>query len=476
MSLTLKTRYAALWSTLDVIYRQGLTFGIAVAMARLLSPEEFGTVAMLALFVGVANVFVDGGFSWALIQSKETTRSDESTVFWFNLAAALLLGITLSLLGPAISRFYGAEILTPIAYCLSLNIAINALASVQIALLTKEIEFRTQATISIVAGSLAGLLAISLAWLGYGVWSLVAQTLSSSAISTALFWRYSSWRPNFEFKLASLQRLFRFGGFIFVSRLMDTVYSQFASVAVGRVFGTRELGLYNRAENTQIMAGNTITTVLGRVTFPLFSKSSGSSEELRLLGNQAIKTAMLITVPSLLGLAAVSGQFVQLVFGEKWLPCAPLLSILCFAGLAYPLHVINLNILMAQGRSDLFFRLELLKKSVGFVILLCGFSWGVMGLAYSTLLTSWLSFFVNSLYTGKSIGYGAFAQLRDVSVIVLSGVLMFVFVRLLASVLPAQDGFTFCTICMLGGLFYLLCSISLQPSLRKQLLQSFVAR
>lgn len=244
---------ATLWSGADIFLRQSLHFIIAVILARLVTPEEFGTIALLYLFVGLAGAFVDSGFSAALIQSQDVTHTDESTVFWFNLGTGTLMASGLWLLAPWFADFYRMPILIPLTGILALNLFVSALGSVHSTLLTKRLNFKTPMKIGAIATTVSGAAGILMAWKGYGVWALAVQTLVSTILTTLLLWAFNTWRPALVFSLASARRLFGFGGYLLMSSLLDIAYSRIYTLLIGKLYGVRELGFYNRADSTKQM-------------------------------------------------------------------------------------------------------------------------------------------------------------------------------------------------------------------------------
>lgn len=404
---------ATLWSGADIFLRQGLQFIIAVVLARLLSPEEFGTIALLYLFVGLAGAFVDSGFSAALIQRQDITLTDESTVFWFNLGTGALMSVGLWLLAPWLADFYGMPILVPLTGVLALNLFLSTLGSVHGTLLTKRLDFKTPMKIGAIAIAVSGAVGILMAWQGYGVWALAMQTLASTILTTLLLWVYNTWRPTAVFSLSSAKKLFGFGGYLLMSGLLDIAYSRIYTLLIGKLYGVRELGFYNRADSTKQLPVGVLTGILSRVALPIFSTAAGDKVKLRRGVRHALRGMMLINVPMMLGVMATAEPLVHTLFGEKWLPSVPPLQVLALAGLLWPLHVINLNVLMAQGHSRLFFRLEVVKKLVGSVLLLIGAAYGIMGIAWSQVVFGVIAFGINAHYTRIHLSYSAWQQTMD---------------------------------------------------------------
>lgn len=405
---------AVLWSGIDTFVRQGLQFAISVVLARLLTPEEFGTVALLYLFIGIAGAFVDSGFSSALIQKQDVTYADESTVFWFNLLMGLIAATVLWSAAPAISSFYGIPILLPLTGVMALNILIGSLGSIHSTLLTKRLDFRTHLKVGGIASGISGVLAVILAWRGYGVWALAAQTLLTTLIATVLLWLFNPWRPGLVFSFASARRLFGFGGFLLASSLLDIAYSRIYTLLIGKFYGVHELGFYNRAETTKQLPVGVLTSVLSRVAFPIFSSAASDREQLKRGVKLALRGIMLINVPLMLGLAVTAEPFIHALYGHQWVPAAPVMQVLCLGAVLWPLHVINLNVLMAQGYSHLYFRLEVVKKLLGVALLSWGAFYGMMGIAWSQMAFSLIAFGINAYYSKDHLGYGAKEQMLDI--------------------------------------------------------------
>jgi teichuronic acid exporter len=409
---------ATMWSGADILLRQGLQFGVSIALARMLSPSEFGTIALLYLFTGLAGAFIDSGFSNALIQNQDISHDDESTVFWFNAALGALAALLLWGVAPSISRFYGIPILVPLTHILALNVFISALGSIHETLLTKRLNFRKQMTVGAIATGVSGVLAVGLAFHGFGVWSLAAQIVTSTSLTTVLLWVVNPWRPGFVFRLASARKLFGFGSYLLMAAVLDVSYNRLYTVFIGKLYGVRDLGFYNRADGTRQLPTGLLSGVLSRVAFPIFSAAAHDKKRLRRGVRHAIRGIMLINVPMMLGLMATAEPLIRTLYGPKWLPAVPALRVLCLAGMLWPLHVINLSVLTAQGHSHLFFRLEIAKKVVGVILLIVGARYGVMGIAWSQVAFGLLGFFMNAHYTGSLLDYSGWQQTLDFAPVV----------------------------------------------------------
>lgn len=403
------------WGGAEIALRQGVAFVISILLARLLTPEDFGVLAMLSIFIGVAGVFVDIGFGSALIQKNQITTEDTSSVFYFNIASAMAMAVLLVVAAPWIAQFYRMPILKPLTWLMALNLFLGSFRSVQGVLMTKSLNFRTQMKITLIASVISGTVGVFLAWRGLGVWSLAIQTVVSTFVGVLLFWILSPWRPALVFSMASLRSLFRYGSFMALSGILDTAYTRLNTLIIGRFYSARELGIYSRADHIQHMPTGMISALFGRVAFPVFSAAAARGpQELRRAASKAVSAVMFINTPIMFGILASAQHLVHVAFGEQWLSCVPLLQVLCLAGVFWPLHVINLNLIKGCGRSDLFFRLEVIKKVLGLVVLLLAARISIMAMAWGQVFVGFACYFVNSFYSGQLAHYPAKAQLKDI--------------------------------------------------------------
>jgi O-antigen/teichoic acid export membrane protein len=408
-----KTISALFWSFFERIGQQGIQFVISVILARLLLPEEFGLIAMLTIFMAIAQSFIESGFGRALVQKQDTTHVDECSIFYFNILVGICAAGVLCLSAPFIAEFYNQPILVPLTYVLSLNLIINAFGLVQITLLAKQIDFKTQLKVTLIATFVSGAIGVAMAYHGYGVWSLVAQSVCSNLVRTLMLWVFTKWRPSLVFSFVSLREMFAFGSRLLASGLLDTFFNNIYLVVIGRLFSPGSLGFYARAQSLQQLPVSNISIIVSRVSFPVFSSVQNDKPRLKRGVRQALSMLVLINFPMMIGLAVVAKPLVLVLLTAKWLPCVPYLQLLCMVGILYPLHVINLNALTAQGRSDLFFRLEIMKKTlvVGAIAVTCQF--GISAMIYGQILSSFLAYFLNAYYTGKILEYPAIEQIYD---------------------------------------------------------------
>jgi teichuronic acid exporter len=410
-----KTVSALSWSFVQEFAQRGLQFGIGVALARLLSPEEFGVVALITVFIVIAQVLVDSGFGSALVQRKDITREDESSVFYFNIALGILLGALLCLAAPAVATFYEIPELSPLLRVLSIILVLNAFAVVQSALMVRRLDFRRQAIISIASTIASGTVGIVMAWRGFGVWSLVAQQIANSATRSGMYWILNTWQPVWTFQWKSLRSLLRFGSGMTASVLLNTAFENLYPLVIGKLFPAAQLGLYNRAQTLQAVASQTLSTAANRVTFPVFSRLQDDPVRLRNGLRRAMRTMVFVQFPMMIGLAAVAEPVVLLLLTDKWAGAIPFLQVLCFVGLFHPIHMLNVNILMASGRTDLLFRLELIKRTLLLVTLVVTARWGIMAIIWGQVALTIACLFVNTHYTKRLVQYSFIEQLRDFS-------------------------------------------------------------
>jgi O-antigen/teichoic acid export membrane protein len=450
-----------LWSLFERIWQQGFQIVVTIILARLLLPEQFGLIAMLTIFMEVAQSFIDSGFGSALIQKQSADHLDECSIFYFNILVSFLAGGALCLSAPWIAAFYQTPLLTPLARILSLSLVINAFGIIHNTLLTKRIDFKVQFKVSAIATVLSGSIGIAMAYKGYGVWSLVAQYVCSNLFRTILIWNFLSWRPSLIFSWHSLRSMFSFGSKLLFSSLLHTICTNMYLVIIGKTFSATDLGYYTRAQETQHLPVSNISSIVGRVTFPLFSSMQGDRERLKRATRKAICALAMINFPLMIGLAVVAKPLVLVLLTEKWLPCVPYLQLLCVGGMLYPLHAINLNVLISQGRSDLFFRLEIYKKIL--IAVAIGLTWrfGIITMIYGQIATSIVAFYVDSYYTGKLLSYTIIEQLNDYFPVVGLASLMGVGVYLL-KYLPLQNGMELLLSQISTGiiLYIFLCSIT----------------
>lgn len=415
-SLTNKTTRAIVWSFTELTANYGIQFIVQVVLARLLAPEHFGVFGMILVFIAISNSIVDSGFTQALIRDQQTTQEDYSTVFFFNLGISIILYGILFISSKGISVFFEEPQLIEIIRVLSIVIIINAFAIIQRVMLMKKIDFRTITKISVISSVISGTITIIVAVLGFGVWSLVVNMIALQLIQTLLLIIYNRWLPSFIFNYQSFKRFFSFGSKLLLSGLIDTFYNNLYFIIIGKFFSITQLGYYTNAVKVRDLASQSLASTVQRVTYPVLSSIQEDEKRLKEGFKKTIKISAFINFPLLIGLAAIGNPLFQIVFGEKWIPSVIYFQLLCFAGMLYPLHALNLNILQVKGRSDLFLRLEIIKKSLLTVLIVLSllFKLGIIGLICAAVINSYLSLFINMYYSAREISYSCLEQLKDI--------------------------------------------------------------
>jgi len=412
-NLTHRAAHATWWSALEISARYGVQFVVMILLARLLAPSDFGLIAMLLVFTTVGVLLVDSGFGTALVQKQRTTDDDETTVFLSGICASLVVGIILWFAAPAIAAFYSQPILTPLTRLSLFVLPLSALAAVPDALLTQRLDFRSRANAEIVASLVSGAVAVLLAWRGFGVWSMAWQAIVAIGVRAALLWRYSRWRPRGRFSPASFRALFAFGSYMLMANLLNTISTRLQSLLIGRLFDSRALGYYTLAQNTQQAPAQFMGGVLNRVGLPVFATVADQPAKLVGALRLSLRVAVFVFVPCMVGIAVVAKPLIVLLYGARWIPAAPMLSILALSAMLWPLHALNLAAIGAQGRSDLIFRLELAKRAVSIALIVACSPFGPIAIAWAVFASSLFAVAINTWYTQKLLGYGALAQLHD---------------------------------------------------------------
>lgn len=402
------------WSFLDNIVVQGVGFITGIILARLLSPREFGLVGMVTIFIALGQSFVDSGFTQALIRKKECTQADYSTVFFFNVLVGIAWYILLLVSAGSIAGFFSQPELTGLVPVLGLGVVINAFSIIQTTQLTKRIDFKLQTRISVVSSILSGIIAVVLAFRGFGVWSLVVLSLARNILNTLFLWFWNKWKPSLVFDLTSFKKLFGFGSKLLLVGLIDTTYRNIYLAVIGKFFSAADLGFYTRADQFKQLPSQNLTAIVQRVSYPVLSSISDDFPAMKSAYKKLIKSTMLISFVLMIGLAAVAEPMVLTLIGEQWLVSAEYLQLLCFGGMLYPLHALNLNMLSVQGRSDLFLRLEIIKKALAVPVIIVGINYGIKVMIMAMIVNSLIAYYLNSYWSGRFIGYSMLEQVRDI--------------------------------------------------------------
>lgn len=434
-----KTVSGVLWSFAGQFSVQGIQFLVSVALARLLSPDDYGMVGMLAIFLAISQVFIDGGFSSALIQRKDCDDTTYSTVFYINVGISLICYGLLFVSAPAIAGFYSQPLLKDIARVSSLSLVIGALSATSTVQLTKRIDFKTQSKINVLSAALSGITGIAMAYSGAGVWALVAQQVSLSLFKLVLTVLCVKWFPSLVFSRSVFRELFSFGSKLVLTSLISSVYTNIRSLIIGKKFTPADLGQYTTANKFATMAGSSLSSVLYNVSFPVLSKVQDDDSILLDAYRRFLSVSAFAIFPLMMILAGTAEPLIRFLVTDKWLECVPYLQILCFGWMYDCLTKINLNLLYVKGRSDLVLKLEVFKKTIAFTILFISCFMGIVGICVGAAVYNFIAFFCNTYYTKRLLGYGFKEQfLQTLPYLVLS--LAALGVSLAVCCLPLRPG------------------------------------
>lgn len=413
-SLKQKTVKGVGWSFVDNIANVGITFLVGLVLARLITPEEYGLIGIILIFVAVFDSIMNCGFSNALIRKNDADDVDYNTVFIVNMVLSVVLFIAFFFSARFIADFFSQPLLEPLTQVMGSIVIIHALAIIQRTILIKRIDFKTQTKASVISSVTSGIIGITMAFYGYGVWSLVGQQLSRALLNTVCLWIYSHWWPKLQFSWNSFRELFGFGWKLLVSSLIDTVWREIYQVVIGKCYAPATLGQYTRAHQFGSLFSSNLNSVIQRVSYPVLSSLQDDKERMKEGYRRVIKVTMLVTFVLMLGLAAVSKPMIQVLVGDQWLVAADFLPIICFQMMLYPLHSLNLNMLQVQGRSDLFLKLEIVKKCVAVIPISLGIFVGIYWMIWGSVFTGMFAYYLNSYYSGKFLDYSILKQIMDI--------------------------------------------------------------
>lgn len=417
-----------IWRWLERVGAQGVQFIVSLVLARLLAPEVFGTIALINVFIAILEVFVDSGLGNSLIQKKEADDLDFSTVFYFNMVVCCVLYVGLFLVAPFIAEFYNMpELVWPIR-AIGLILVISGVKNVQQAYVSRTMQFKLFFYATLCGTIGAAVLGIWMAVAGFGIWALIAQSLFNSTVDTIILWCTVKWRPRRMFSWERLKVLLTFGWKLLVSSLLDTGYNRLRQMVIGKLYTPSSLAFYDKGSHFPAIVVNNITSSINSVLFPAMSSEQDNKEIIRSLTRRAIKTSSYVMWPLMMGLCACAESIVTILLTEKWLPCVPYLRIFCITYAFYPIHAANLNAIKAMGRSDIFLKLEIIKKAIGLGLLFITMYHGVMAIAYSLLVSSFTSQIINSWPNRKLLYYRYEEQLKDILPSIALSVIMFAIV------------------------------------------------
>ena len=413
-----------IWRFAERCGAQLVSFVVSIVLARLLEPSVYGTVALVTVFTTILQVFIDSGLGTALIQKKNADDLDYSSVFYFNFVVCIILYLGMFIAAPYIAKFYGNMSLIPVIRVISLTLIISGVKNIQQAYVSSNMWFKRFFFSTIGGTIVSAFVGIFMAYIGMGVWALVAQQLSNAMIDTMILWITVKWRPKAVFSWERLKSLLAYGWKLLVAVLLDTVYNNLRNLVIGKMYSSADLAFYNQGDKFPKIIVTNINTSIDSVLLPTMSSEQDNKARVKEMTRRAIKTSTYIMAPLMMGLAFCAKTVVELVLTQKWLPCVPFLQIFCITYMFYPVHTANLNAIKAMGRSDIFLKLEIIKKIVGMSLLLSTMWFGVMAMAYSLLVSCVLSQIINSWPNKQLLGYGYLEQLRDLIPGVILAVIM----------------------------------------------------
>ena len=403
-----------MWRFAERCAAQGVSFLITLVLARLLDPDAYGKIALITVFITISNVFVNSGFGSALIQKKDADDLDFSSVFYFNVFMCCVIYMIMFWGAVIIAHYYKDMSLVPVIRVLSLTIVISGVKNIQQAYVSRTMQFRNF-FFSTLGGTIASaIIGVALAYLGFGIWALVAQQLSNQLVDTIILWVTVKWKPKRFFSIARLRELFSYGWKLLVSGLLDTVFGNMRQLIVGKLYTSSDLAYYNQGGRFPEFIIANVNSSIDSVLLPAMSKQQDNRHNVKIMTRRAIKTSIYVMAPLMMGLAFCGRTIISFLLTDKWLPCVPYLRIFCISYMFYPIHTANLNAIKAMGRSDLFLKLEIAKKIMALIILMVTVKYGIMAMTYSILLESFIAQIINSWPNKRLLDYGYVEQLMDI--------------------------------------------------------------
>ena len=408
------TAKGLIWSAVERIGTQGFQFVFGIIITRILFPADYGLVGMILIFVAIGQTIVDSGFGSALIWKNDSTETDHSTVFYFNITVSLVLYLIFFFLAPVIATFYDEPRLINLIRVICLNFLIISFSLIQQVDLQKKVDFKLLAVVNILGSLIAGIAALIMAFRGFGAWAIVVQMLAKSFITSLLLWIFNKWRPIFVFSLSTLKQLFGYGSNLMAAGLISTIFRNLYFNIIGKLFPITSLGYYTRAVQLSDFPVMTISQIFNRVVFPVFSTIRDDGERLKNAVRKTLRTMIFITFPVLVGLISVADELIEIMLTEKWLPASGYFKLLCLAGIFYPFQVLNNEILKTKGRSDWVLRLEIITKTVMVINIFITWRWGITAIIIGQTVSVFFAYLIGFFYVSKLIGYTLWEHLKDI--------------------------------------------------------------
>ncbi len=413
MSLKKQAIKGAIWAYAQQFGTQFISFSVSIILARFLMPDEFGLIGMISVFMSIGTLLFEAGMTSSLIHSENLDDTDYSTVFIFNLVSSVVFYFLIFLIASYIGDFYNQPILTKITRIYALSFVFSAFGSVQNTMLTKSLNFKRQALLTIPALLVGSIVALFMAFYGYGVWSLVGMTLANTLFLNLTLWVTSNWKPNLIFSKKKFKIHFNYGYKLTLVGIIDTIYNNIYTILIGKYFNPLTVGYYTRSNQMMMLPISNISAALNKVAFPLFTQLQNDNDRLRSAYKRIMLLVIYITCPIILLILSLAQPLILVLFTKKWLPMVPIFQVICLSGLLYPLHLYNLLILQVKGRNDLLLKLEVIKKILLTIFIFISFQFGLYGLLWGQFVFSILSLFINTFFAGKMINYSAMEQLFD---------------------------------------------------------------
>lgn len=414
-NLQQKTFSGMIWTFLKNFSLEGFAFIQGIILARLLVPEDYGLIAMTQIFFAISGAFIDSGFSTALTRKVNRTELDYSTVYVTNVCLTAFFALLLCLGAPWIADFYHEPILKKIVTANAILLVLNSFNAVQATRMTINLQFKERSIISVIVNITIGIATIIMAFMGYGVWALIYPNFLAPVMYLILYQKYQHWFPKLQFSWKIWKEFFGFGSNLLLSGLLNTIFNNIYPLVIGKFFSASTLGYYTKASSYSKLPAHTFQNVMGQVTFPILCSIQEDENRLRDAYRRLIRASAFVVFPMLVGLAALAKPFIIVLITEKWATSIPYLQILCFALMWYPVHALNLNLLKVKGRSDLFLRLEIIKKLLSVCIIFISVPLGIIYMCYGRVVSSLLALFINTYYTGKLIQVGFLKQMQDLT-------------------------------------------------------------
>lgn len=454
-----KTIKGVFWSLGEQFGRHGIGLAVTLILARLLTPSDYGLIGLTSLFLAIATAIIESGFRQALIRKVDLSQTEKSTVFFTNLSVSIILYILLFLFSPLIAVYFKEPRLTGLIRFIGIQLIIYAFQIVQVADLTRKMDFKTQVKVTLPSGIISGIIAILLAWNGFGVWSLAVQTVLVGFLTTVLYWIRNRWIPSFVFSFDCLRDFFSFSSKLLASSLLNTIFKNIYTFVIGSFFSTHELGFYSFSMKIKRISSEQITSALQKVSFPALAQIQDEEEKLKKGYRKIIQCSVLVIFNLMVVIAFISDPIFKLFLHNKWFPAIPYLRILCISGAIYPLSAINLNVLYVKGRSDLFLKLEIIKKVLTAIMLTITIHLGIFYLLTGQAVLSVLAYLINSHYNARLINYSVLNQFRDIFPSLISAVVVGISLYLLNILLPASDILRLICMTLASLIFFLISNL-----------------